>query len=67
MRVFARIIGCGKHRHPMLPYLTNQNDDVLAGHAYLNLELTPLSLSLWQRHGPPSFFVIDPSLELVTW
>ena len=37
--------------------------------AYLNLELTSLSLSLflWKRHGPPSLSAIGPSLKLVTW
>lgn len=57
---------CRRYRYPMPPHLTNQNADFPTKQAYLNLELTPLSLSLWQWYGPPSLSPLGPSLRQAT-
>ena len=46
MRVSARNIRHRRYRHPLSPQLANQKANVPMKQAYLNLELTSLSLSL---------------------
>ena len=51
----------------MPPYLTNQNVDVPTKQAYLNLELTPLSLFVATTWASLSLSAIGPFLKQATW